>query len=305
METQFAVTLTGRVQAGVDVDQVWTRAAGLLRKSPEVFLAEVQRRMPLSLKPVDESQARRQADALQQAGLEVALLPEQGERVWLHHADRVCGPLSARWLEQALDAGSVPAQDKVRALAANAAWIAASDWRAGKDLDLALDPGDPSPAVAPVTPDAAPAAAVDGWAVTAASAMPAAAGTPVAAAASLGSGWLPTHHERRDLYGGFWLRLIAAILDGLILYAGSMFVVALVSAAAGAPFAVLAGWDFAWGGYAGLHVLMFFVNISVAWLYASLFQSSRLQASPGMLALGLHVTALDGARIGFGRATGR
>ncbi len=305
METQFAVTLTGRVQAGVDVDQVWTRAAGLLRKSPEVFLAEVQRRMPLSLKPVDESQARRQADALQQAGLEVALLPEQGERVWLHHADRVCGPLSARWLEQALDAGSVPAQDKVRALAANAVWIAASDWRAGKDLDLALDPGDPSPAVAPVTPDAAPAAAVDGWAVTAASAMPAAAGTPVAAAASLGSGWLPTHHERRDLYGGFWLRLIAAILDGLILYAGSMFVVALVSAAAGAPFAVLAGWDFAWGGYAGLHVLMFFVNISVAWLYASLFQSSRLQASPGMLALGLHVTALDGARIGFGRATGR
>jgi len=78
-----------------------------------------------------------------------------------------------------------------------------------------------------------------------------------------------------------------------------------VSAAAGAPFAVLAGWDFAWGGYAGLHVLMFFINISVAWLYASLFQSSRLQASPGMLALGLHVTALDGARIGFGRATGR
>jgi uncharacterized RDD family membrane protein YckC/Tfp pilus assembly major pilin PilA len=107
------------------------------------------------------------------------------------------------------------------------------------------------------------------------------------------------------LYGGFWLRLVAALLDGLILYAASMFLVAFVSAAAGAPFAVLAGWDFAWSGYAGLHVLMFFINLSVAWLYASLFQSSRLQASPGMLALGLRVTMLDGARIGFGRATGR
>lgn len=306
METQFAVTLTGRVQTGVDVDQVWMRAAGLLRKSPEVFLAEVQRRMPLSLKPVDEAQARRQADALEQAGLEVALLPEQGERVWLHHEDRVCGPLSARWLEQALDAGSIPAQAKVRALAATAAWIEASDWRAGKDLDLALDLGDPTPAVAQAAPDVAPAV-VDEWTAAVGSAVPGAmrAGAPIAAAPSRGSGLLPTHYERRDLYGGFWLRFVAAILDGLILYAGSMFVVAFVSAAAGAPFVVLAGWDFGQSGYAGLHVLMLFINISVAWLYASLFQSSRLQASPGMLALGLRVTTLDGARIGFGRATGR
>ena len=155
METQFAVTLTGRVHAGVDVDQVWARAAGLLRKSPEAFLAEVRRRMPLSLKPVDEAQARRQAEALQQAGLEVALLPEQGERVWLHHEDRVCGPLSAQWMGQALDAGSISAQAKVRALAQTAPWIEASDWRAGKDLDLALDRD--TPVATQIAADTAPA----------------------------------------------------------------------------------------------------------------------------------------------------
>ncbi|MHB1896882.1 MAG: pilin [Metallibacterium sp.] len=304
METQFAVTLTGRVHAGVDVDQVWARAAGLLRKSPEAFLAEVRRRMPLSLKPVDEAQARRQAAALEQAGLEVALLPEQGERVWLHHEDRVCGPLSARWLEQALDAGSIPAQAKVRALAPTAPWIEASDWRAGKDLDLALDHD--TPVATQIAAAVAPAAPAD-WTAAVGSAVPGTmrAGAPIAAAPSLDAGLLPTHYERRDLHGGFWLRFVAAVLDWLILYAGGMFVVGFVSAAAGAPFILLAGWGPGLGGYAGLRVLIFFIDMSVAWLYAALFQRSRLQASPGMLALGLRVTTLDGERIGFGRATGR
>ncbi len=303
METQFAVTLTGRVHAGVDVDQVWARAAGLLRKSPEAFLAEVRRRMPLSLKPVDEAQARRQAEALQQAGLEVALLPEQGERVWLHHEDRVCGPLSAQWLGQALDAGSIPAQAKVRALAPTAPWIEASDWRAGKDLDLALDRD--TPVATQIAADTAPAA--DDRTAAVGSAVPGTmrAGAPIAAAPSLAAGLLPTHYERRDLHGGFWLRFVAAVLDWLILYAGGMFVVGFVSAAAGAPFILLVRWGPGLGGYAGLHVLIFFIDMSVAWLYAALFQSSRLQASPGMLALGLRVTTLEGERIGFGRASGR
>lgn len=42
-----------------------------------------------------------------------------------------------------------------------------------------------------------------------------------------------------------------------------------------------------------------------AWLYFSVFESSRLQATPGKLALGIRVTDLEGNRIGFGRATGR
>ena len=89
METLFAVTLTGRVRAGVAVEDVWTRAAGLLRKTSEAFASEVRARMPLSLRPVGETQAQRQATALAETGLEVAVVPERGARVWLHHEGRV------------------------------------------------------------------------------------------------------------------------------------------------------------------------------------------------------------------------
>ena len=41
------------------------------------------------------------------------------------------------------------------------------------------------------------------------------------------------------------------------------------------------------------------------WLYFSLMESSRLQATVGKLAVGIVVTDENGMRIGFGRATGR
>ena len=322
METLFAVTLTGRVRAGVAVEDVWTRAAGLLRKTSETFASEVRARMPLSLRPVDEVQAQRQAAALAETGLEVAVAPERGARVWLHHEGRVCGPLSAVWLRQALDAGAMsPAQTRVRGLAPDAAWIAATDWLRGEDLDLALDtaPAGTRPAAthadAPhplLQPDAvarpleqggtpAPGAADSGVCAPASLLDPGSAGTSGASPGSM----LPLHVQRSDLYGGFWMRFAAAILDMLIFNAGFLFVAGLASAITAAPFVMLAGWDPVLSGYAGLRVLMFFVNIISTWLYAALFQSSRLQASPGMLALGLRVTTLEGERIGFGRATGR
>ena len=322
METLFAVTLTGRVRTGVAVEDVWTRAAGLLRKTSEAFASEVRARMPLSLRPVGETQAQRQAAALAETGLEVAVAPERGARVWLHHEGRVCGPLSAVWLRQALDTGAmIPAQARVRGLAPDAAWIAAADWLRGEDLDLALDTapaGTQSAAThadaphPPPQPDAAarspeqggtpaPGAADSGVFAPASLLDPDSAGT---SGASPG-GMLPLHVQRPDLYGGFWMRFAAAILDILIFNVGYLFVAGLASAITAAPFVMLAGWDPILSGYAGLRVLMFFVNIISTWLYAALFQSSRLQASPGMLALGLRVTTLDGERIGFGRATGR
>ena len=46
-------------------------------------------------------------------------------------------------------------------------------------------------------------------------------------------------------------------------------------------------------------------GIVAAWLYYALFESSKLQATPGKLALKLKVTDMKGKRIGFGQATGR
>ncbi|HYM81227.1 MAG TPA: RDD family protein [Candidatus Limnocylindria bacterium] len=47
------------------------------------------------------------------------------------------------------------------------------------------------------------------------------------------------------------------------------------------------------------------IRLIVAWLYRSVFMSSRAQATPGQLLLNLKITDLEGRRISFARATGR
>jgi uncharacterized RDD family membrane protein YckC len=53
--------------------------------------------------------------------------------------------------------------------------------------------------------------------------------------------------------------------------------------------------------------ILFFVLLIVAlkWLYWALMESSAWQATLGKKALGLYVTDLVGARVSFGRASGR
>ena len=47
------------------------------------------------------------------------------------------------------------------------------------------------------------------------------------------------------------------------------------------------------------------VGLGVWWLYYALMESSQKQATLGKMALGIKVTDQHGARISFGRATGR
>ena len=91
-------------------------------------------------------------------------------------------------------------------------------------------------------------------------------------------------------YAGFWRRLLAAIIDGIILMVISA-VVAFVwlSPFYGRPSAL-------WGGNLG---------ILTAWLYYALMESSSIQATLGKMVLGICATDLEGNRISFGRATGR
>src|SRR6185503_12528829 len=51
--------------------------------------------------------------------------------------------------------------------------------------------------------------------------------------------------------------------------------------------------------------LMYAVVIFGGWLYQTLMESSKLQATLGKMALGLRVTDLDGNRISWGRANAR
>jgi uncharacterized RDD family membrane protein YckC len=146
--------------------------------------------------------------------------------------------------------------------------------------------GEPANAGVWTTPDANPAAVPSaGWPAPA-------VGSPVA-------------------YAGFWLRFVAIIIDGILLY----FVRTIVLM----PFGIrwgMHGWH---GMFHGSHpqdlgdllsILRLAIRVAmittiIQWLYYSLTESSRWQATLGKKALGLTVTDLEGRRISFGRATGR
>ena len=112
------------------------------------------------------------------------------------------------------------------------------------------------------------------------------------------------------LYAGFWLRVVAAIIDSLIVGIPYVFVALAIFASAipmlrdlGAtpnpnPFLFLSAF---------FPRLLLFAALGLAgtWLYWSLLESSSWQATVGKKALGLYVTDLTGERLSFGRASGR
>ncbi|MDP9338105.1 MAG: RDD family protein, partial [Acidobacteriota bacterium] len=115
-------------------------------------------------------------------------------------------------------------------------------------------------------------------------------------------------------FAGFWLRVVAYLIDGLV--------VGVAFAALFIPFAVMTGLFAALGSIrpgedprdagAALGVTFFlgiFTIVALAilggWLYHAKLESSSWQATRGKKALNLRVTDMAGARVTFGRATGR
>jgi uncharacterized RDD family membrane protein YckC len=84
-------------------------------------------------------------------------------------------------------------------------------------------------------------------------------------------------------YGGFLIRVVAAIIDGVIL-AIVQFILNLFIDDVG---------------------LRSLINTLLGWLYYAGMESSANQATLGKMALGMKVTDLEGNRISFLRATGR
>jgi len=115
-------------------------------------------------------------------------------------------------------------------------------------------------------------------------------------------------------YGGFWERVAAYFIDGLIL---------------GVPFGILAiALIFTFGGFGmllhrapgpvdprevvGLVAPMFmtfflgmFFFVLLQWLYFAGLESSARQATVGKAIMSLRVTNVEGKRLSFGHATGR
>jgi uncharacterized RDD family membrane protein YckC len=117
-------------------------------------------------------------------------------------------------------------------------------------------------------------------------------------------------------YAGFWLRLVAHLLDGFIISVPAIILVVIIFLTTGAS-AVFKNFpdghpdpgDAASEaiGIAFFSAIAVFAVLAVvgSWLYYAGFESSSWQATPGKKVLNLYVTDLTGAGVSFGRATGR
>ena len=88
-------------------------------------------------------------------------------------------------------------------------------------------------------------------------------------------------------YAGFWIRLLAYILDAIVLGAITYPLVRVLSSMG--------------IGDSSSNIL----SIAISWMYFAVFESSEWMASPGKKVLGLIVTDEQGMKISIGRATRR
>jgi uncharacterized RDD family membrane protein YckC len=106
--------------------------------------------------------------------------------------------------------------------------------------------------------------------------------------------------ESPVIYAGFWLRLVAALVDMLAMFIPFCFVAFMVT--------VIVKLLSATKRYDPTTVILAVlppVVIVATWLYFAAMESSSWQATMGKKPLGLYVTDIKGQRLSLIRATGR
>ena len=125
---------------------------------------------------------------------------------------------------------------------------------------------------------------------------------PVSAYSASASPYQAVAPLARAGYGGFWIRVVAFIIDGIILRVvvapvgmifGGLGMAGMMSGIPHAGLRIL-------GGGATIILLVF-----GSWLYEAFMESSSYQATLGKMIFGMKVTDVNGNRISFERATGR
>ncbi len=101
-------------------------------------------------------------------------------------------------------------------------------------------------------------------------------------------------------YAGFWIRFLARLLDGLILYIVILPVTLLLLGRS----AFTRTEDLPSAADAALHVVLIVFQISLSAAYEVWFLT-RYGATPGKMVIGKKVVTADGAPLSIGRALGR
>ncbi len=94
-------------------------------------------------------------------------------------------------------------------------------------------------------------------------------------------------------YGGFWIRVVAYIIDGILL----TIVCGIVDRLLGINI-LATDWDH-------YDPLANVISLVIGWLYFALLESSERGATVGKMVMGLRVVTSDGRRLSFMNATGR
>ena len=94
-------------------------------------------------------------------------------------------------------------------------------------------------------------------------------------------------------YGGFWIRVVAYIIDGILL----TIVCGVVDRLLGINI-LATDWDH-------YDPLANVISLVIGWLYFALLESSERGATVGKMVMGLRVVTSDGRRLSFMNATGR
>lgn len=110
-------------------------------------------------------------------------------------------------------------------------------------------------------------------------------------------------------YGGFWIRFVARLIDGLITGVAAGIVQGPMFLMMGGMGAMMADPDFARtpafpAAMFGTFTMIWMIGLAVAAAYEIYFVASR-GATPGKMALGLKVVRADGQPITLGLAAGR
>lgn len=103
-------------------------------------------------------------------------------------------------------------------------------------------------------------------------------------------------------YAGFWRRVLARLIDILIM---APLWMSLSAAQVGIAIWWSGGSTVAQGTLDTVSLVIDLGMQVVFWLYRALMESSRYQGTVGKIVLGIHVTDMHGRRIGFLHATGR
>ncbi len=103
-------------------------------------------------------------------------------------------------------------------------------------------------------------------------------------------------------FAGFWLRTLASIIDTVLCQVAVVILVLPLGFALGAS---MAGTSSLYEIEAAGQGLGFVLGVLIEWLWFTIAESSKWQATIGKKMVGIKVTDENGERIGFGKANAR